>query len=90
MQLGTRWSVGQVPPQTLPEIVVTAVGDVDGELAAAGTATADWRWTLTWLEGRPVLELDDGTTITYRPDEDAAYITQPQGRVEGEDDDDWG
>ena len=66
MQLGTRWSVGQVPPQTLPEIVVTAVGDVEGELTAAGTTTADWRWTLTWLEGRPVLELDDGTLHRFR------------------------
>ena len=89
MQLGTRWPVGGDTPSTLPEIVVTAVRDVEGELASAGTDTSDWRWTLTWLEGKPVLELDDGTTITYRPDEDAAYITQPQGRVEGEDDD-WG
>ncbi|MCJ1673276.1 MULTISPECIES: hypothetical protein [Rathayibacter] len=89
MQLGTRWPVGGDTPSTLPEIVVTAVRDVEGELAAAGTDSSAWRWTLTWLEGKPVLELDDGTTITYRPDEDAAYITQPQGRVEGEDDD-WG
>ena len=87
MQLGTRWPVGGDTPSTLPEIVVTAVRDVEGELAAAGTDSSAWRWTLTWLEGKPVLELDDGTTITYRPDEDAAYITQPQGRVEGEDDD---
>lgn len=89
MQLGTRWPVGGDTPSTLPEIVVTAVRDVEGELAAAGTDSSAWRWTLTWLEGKPVLELDDGTTITYRPDEDAAYITQSQGRVEGEDDD-WG
>ena len=89
MQLGTRWPVGGDTPSTLPKIVVTAVRDVEGELAAAGTDSSAWRWTLTWLEGKPVLELDDGTTITYRPDEDAAYITQPQGRVEGEDDD-WG
>lgn len=90
MQLGTRWAVGDTPPQTLPEIVVTAVHEVEGEFADSGTATATWRWTLTWLEGKPVLELDDGTTITYRPEEDAALITQPQGRVEGEDEDDWG
>lgn len=88
MQLGTRWAVGDTPPQTLPEIVVTAVHEVEGELTHSGTATADWRWTLTWLEGKPVLELDNGITITYRPGEDAAFITQPEGRVEGEDD--WG
>ncbi|MBF4462244.1 MULTISPECIES: hypothetical protein [unclassified Rathayibacter] len=86
MQLGTRWTVGGTPPQTLPELVVTAVRAVEDDLA--GTATAEWRWQLTWLEGRPVVELDDGTTITYRPDEDAAYITQPHDA--DEDDDDWG
>ncbi|KQQ00621.1 hypothetical protein [Rathayibacter sp. Leaf294] len=89
MQLGSRWPVGEQPPQTLPEIVVTAIRDVEEELGSSGTDASDWRWQLTWLEGKPVLELDDGTTITYKPDEDAAYITQPQGRVEGEDDD-WG
>lgn len=88
MQLGTRWTVGGDPPRTLPEIVVTAVRAVESDLADAGAATGDWRWTLTWLEGKPVLELDDGTTVTYRPDEDAAYITQPQGR--DDEDDDWG
>jgi hypothetical protein len=61
MQLGTRWSVGAEPPATLPEAVVQAVAQVEGELAAFDTST--WRWTLTWLEGRPVVELDDGTTI---------------------------
>jgi hypothetical protein len=25
--------------------------------------TAAWRWTLTWLEGKPVAELDDGTVV---------------------------
>jgi hypothetical protein len=61
MQLGTRWSVGAERPATLPEAVVQAVAQVEGELAAFDTST--WRWTLTWLEGRPVVELDDGTTI---------------------------
>jgi len=61
MQLGTRWNVGGEPPARLPEPVVAAVAQVESELA--GVSTDGWRWTLTWLEGRPVVELDDGTVI---------------------------
>ena len=61
MQLGTRWAVGAVPPERLSDAVVLAIRDVESELAEVDTA--QWRWTLTWLEGRPVVELDDGTVI---------------------------
>lgn len=61
MQLGTRWSVGDTPPPSLPDAVVRAVRGVEAEVAEFDTG--GWRWTLTWLEGRPVVELDDGTTI---------------------------
>jgi hypothetical protein len=65
MQLGTRWSVGAEPPARLPDAVSAAVREVESELA--GIDTSQWRWTLTWLEGQPVVELDDGTTIRYDP-----------------------
>jgi hypothetical protein len=61
MQLGTRWKVGETPPVSLPEAVSAAI--LAEELALAVTDTSTWRWTLTWLEGRPVVELDDGTII---------------------------
>ncbi|PJJ71955.1 hypothetical protein CLV46_1514 [Diaminobutyricimonas aerilata] len=61
MQIGTRWAVGGEPPARLPEAVVEAVRGVEAELADADTSR--WRWTLTWLENRPVVELDDGTVI---------------------------
>jgi hypothetical protein len=61
MQLGTRWNVGTQTPATLPDAVIQAVRQVEAELA--GFDASSWRWTLTWLEGRPVVELDDGTTI---------------------------
>lgn len=61
MQLGTRWSVGATPPASLPDAVTASVAAV--ELEVAHLDTAAWRWTLTWLEGRPVVELDDGTRI---------------------------
>jgi len=65
MQLGTRWSVGGETPARLPEAMVAAVREVEGELADVDTTA--WRWTLTWLEGRPVVELDDGTTLRLDP-----------------------
>ena len=61
MQMGTRWAVGAATPDRLPPAVVLAVRDVESQLAEVDTS--QWRWTLTWLESRPVVELDDGTTI---------------------------
>jgi hypothetical protein len=62
MQLGTRWSVGHAPPARLPEDILQAITAVEKGLADVDTS--QWRWTLTWLEGRPVAELDDGTVVT--------------------------
>ncbi|TFB46557.1 hypothetical protein [Cryobacterium tagatosivorans] len=87
MQLGTRWSVGAAAPSGLPHVVEIAVKAVEEELVAVGEETGTWRWTLTWLESRPVIELDDGTVIRYNAGEDSATITQPAGPVE--DDEDW-
>ena len=64
MQLGTRWAVGAPPPDRLPAELVAAIADVEADLP---DAAATWRWTLTWLVGRPIVELDDGTTLTYPP-----------------------
>ena len=61
MQLGTRWNVGGDTPPRLPEAMVAAIRDVEAEVTALDTS--QWRWTLTYLESRPVVQLDDGTTI---------------------------
>jgi hypothetical protein len=45
--------------------VLAAIISVEAELT--GTDTAAWRWTLTWLEGKPVVQLDDGTTLRFDP-----------------------
>jgi len=66
MQLGTRWNVGDEPPGRLEESVCAAIRTVEAQLE--GVPTDGWRWTLTWLEGRPVVELDDGTTIRVGAD----------------------
>jgi hypothetical protein len=59
MQLGSRWSVGQTPPGRLPATLLEQIARVEADLPADTTL----RWTLTWLEGRPIAELDDGTTL---------------------------
>ena len=61
MRLGTRWAFGTEPPATVPV-------DLRPRIAAAEATHAGERegrhWTLTWLEGRPIVELDDGTTVS--------------------------
>lgn len=77
MQLGTRWTVGDERPSRLPEVMVSAIADVESELGELeGVDTSGWRWTLTWLEGRPVVELDDGTALHYDPATDTVTRTQ--------------
>ncbi|TXN31408.1 hypothetical protein [Lacisediminihabitans profunda] len=74
MQLGTRWAVGTDAPPRLPEPVVAAIRSVEADLA--GIDTSGWRWTLTWLEGRPVAELDDGTIVRVTAD-GTVVVTDP-------------
>jgi hypothetical protein len=74
MQLGTRWSVGDTPPATLPEAVLAAVASVESELTGVDVST--WRWTLTWLERKPIVQLDDGTTLRFDPASNEVSVTQ--------------
>lgn len=66
MQIGTRFAVGGDVPQRLPAPMVEALRAHEATLT--GVDTARWRWTMTWLENRPVLDLDDGTVIRLAPD----------------------
>jgi hypothetical protein len=40
------------------------IRSVESEISRLSVDATEWRWTLTWLEGRPVCELDDGTLVT--------------------------
>jgi len=52
------------------------VHSVEKELAGLDHLdTSAWRWTLTYLEGKPVVELDDGTIIRYNAEADTAMVT---------------
>ena len=88
MQLGTRWTIGETPPAGLPEVIVAAVKTVEDELRADDVTTTGWRWTLTWLERKPVVELDDGTVITYNSITDSATIRQYDEQTLDDDEDD--
>ncbi len=85
MQLGTRWTFGQEAPASLPSVVAEAVRSVEAEVTAGGSDATGWRWTLTWLEGKPVVELDDGTTVTYQP---ASALGPESATIRSADDED--
>ena len=68
MQLGTRWKAYTQAPEKLPEAVRDAISEVERELAALKIESSTWFWTLTYLENKPVVQLDDGTTITISSD----------------------
>lgn len=66
VQLGTRWSVGEAVPERLDAAMREAIVGVEADIAHLDTSA--WRWTLTWLESRPVAELDDGTVVRQSAD----------------------
>jgi hypothetical protein len=59
--LGTRWRFGSPPPARLPEAAAAAIARAEEELRETAPETTSASWTLTWLEGRPVAELDHET-----------------------------
>lgn len=70
MQLGTRWAAGAEPPASVPQELRAAIA-----VAEAHAADPDARWTLTWLEGRPIAELDAGWEVLV--DQAGTVITRP-------------
>ena len=84
MQLGTRWAVGATPPERIPQPVRAAVRTVEAELSESDQSTAGWGWTLTYLEGRPIVDLDDGTRIRLVDDE-VALVTSVELDESGDD-----
>lgn len=66
MRLGTRWSVGEEPPASVPPALRDAIRSVEDSLEPADAASL--RWTLSWLENRPSAELDDGTLLEVTVD----------------------
>jgi hypothetical protein len=71
MQLGTRWTSGEEPPAAVPAALAHAVRQVDAATPADDLGQPRPRWTLTWLEGRPIAELDTGVIVSLESDGEA-------------------
>lgn len=56
MQLGTRWAAGSEAPASVPAALRPAIAEVEGKGLTG-------HWTLTWLEGRAIAELDAGWEV---------------------------
>jgi hypothetical protein len=68
MMVGSRFSVGADIPPSIPQALHTEIREIEDRLTDDERATL--RWTLTWLEGRPVVTLDNGTQIGSAGHED--------------------
>jgi len=64
MQLGTRWTAGQEPPASVPAALRAQIVAVEAARPADAMGGPAPRWTLTWLEGRPIAELDTGVIVS--------------------------
>jgi len=64
MQLGTRWTAREQPPAAVPARLHAQIAAVEAGLTPDGLSAPAPRWTLTWLEGRPIAELDTGVVVT--------------------------
>jgi hypothetical protein len=62
--MGTRWPAHTPPPKAVPEALHEQISAVEESLPADQFGQPAPRWTLTWLEGRPVAELDTGVVVT--------------------------
>ena len=74
MQLGTRWTSGDEPPRAVPDALARGIRSVDASIPDDDLGGPRPRWTLTWLEGRPIAELDTGVIVTL--DERGEAITR--------------
>ncbi|MCW3494689.1 hypothetical protein [Microbacterium sp. SSM24] len=74
MQLGTRWTSGDEPPRAVPDALGRGIAGVDATIPADALGQPRPRWTLTWLEGRPIAELDTGIIVTL--DEDGEPVVR--------------
>ena len=63
MQLGTRWTSGDEPPRAVPDALREQIAAVNAAVADDALGQPRPRWTLTWLEGRPIAELDTGVLV---------------------------
>lgn len=83
MQIGARWSHGEAPHRSVPEGLHGILREAE-EQFPTGEA-----WQLTWLEGRPVCELDDRVTVTTDSSGTPMMIHAAAAHVDEDEDDGW-
>jgi hypothetical protein len=64
MQLGTRWRSGEEPPAAVPAELREQIAAVDATIPLDEYGQPRPSWTLTWLERRPIAELDTGVIVS--------------------------
>ena len=81
MQLGTRWTAGGEPPAAAARARSARRSRPSKPcIPADQLGQPAPRWTLTWLEGRPIAELDTGVIVSL--DEDGeAVVHHDDGRL---------
>lgn len=75
--MGTRWTSGDEPPQSVPEALRAGILAVDLTIPADQLGQPRPRWTLTWLEGKPIAELDTGVIVTLDENGEAVARNDP-------------
>ncbi len=68
MQLGARWTAGDSPHPSVPPELHAQIAAVEAAAPLDGGPRP--RWTLTFLEGRPIAELDTGVIVTVTAEGD--------------------
>ncbi|MCR2801007.1 MULTISPECIES: hypothetical protein [unclassified Microbacterium] len=77
MQLGTRWTSGDEPPRSVPDSIRGQIHAVDRAMPTDELGQPRPRWTLTFLEGRPVAELETGVVVSLDADGNAVVGHDP-------------
>ncbi|RZI81401.1 MAG: hypothetical protein EOO67_18655, partial [Microbacterium sp.] len=68
--MGTRWTSGEEPPPAVPHALRAQIRAIDDAMPADLLGQPRPRWTLTFLEGRPIAELDTGVIVEVARDGD--------------------
>jgi hypothetical protein len=65
MMVGSRFSIGADIPRGIPEPLHAEIRAIEKTLGEEEKKSL--RWTLTWLEGRPIVTLDNGIQVGQDP-----------------------
>lgn len=85
MRLGARWATGEPPHRSVPAALHAEISRLEREYPLTSA------WTLTWLEGRPRVQLDDRVILELTADGDVR-VSDPSLATDDEydgDTDDW-